>query len=124
MALIATHGGERWALPKGLVERGESVEETALREVREETGAQATTRASLEPIQYWFRAQQDGHAVRYHKKAIFYLMDYVSGDLADHDDEVDDARWFSIDEAIQRATYASEKRVIRQAVARLGLLCS
>lgn len=115
VALIATHGGERWALPKGLVARGESPEEAALREVREETGLDAEIVASLQPIDYWFWWPRGGRKIRHHKVVHYYLMAFLGGDLADHDDEVDDARWFPLDEAIERATYENERGVLRQA---------
>lgn len=115
VVLIATHGGERWALPKGLVGNGESLEDAALREVREETGLDAEIVASLAPIDYWFWWPRGGRKVRHHKVVHYYLMAGRGGDLADHDEEVDDARWFPLDEAIGRATYENERGVLRQA---------
>ena len=115
VALIATHGGERWALPKGLVNEGESLEDAAQREVREETGLEAEIVAPLEPIDYWFWWPSGDRKVRHHKLVHYFLMTYRGGDLADHDEEVDDARWFPLDEAIERATYENERKVLRQA---------
>ena len=123
VALIATHRGERWALPKGLVEKGESLEETALREVYEETGLEAETIKRLEPIEYWFWWDEDGQKVRYHKKVYFFVMAYRGGDIAQHDFEVEDVRWFPIDEAIERASYKTERKVLQQAKERRELLC-
>lgn len=115
VALIATHGGERWALPKGLVRQGESLEDAALREVREETGLDAEIVAPLEPIAYWFWWPRGGRKVRHHKVVHYFLMTYRGGDLADHDDEVDDARWFPLEEALERASYENERNILRQA---------
>ncbi len=115
VALIATHGGERWALPKGLVRKDEALEEAALREVREETGLDAEIVAPLEPIDYWFWWPRGGRKVRHHKVVHYYLMAFRGGDLADHDDEVDDARWFPLEDAIAHASYENERNVLRQA---------
>lgn len=117
VALIATHGGERWALPKGLTRDSESLEEAALREVREETGLEAEIIRALEPIEYWFWWGKPGRKVRHHKVVHYFVMRYLSGDVADHDHEVDDARWFSLDEAIGRASYDSERELL-EAVAK------
>jgi len=114
VALIATQGGERWGLPKGLVEKGESLEETALREVREETGLEAESVKRLEPIEYWFWWDEDGQKVRYHKKVYYFLMAYRGGDVAQHDFEVEDVRWFPLDEAVERASYRTERKVLQQ----------
>ncbi|RLC61218.1 MAG: NUDIX hydrolase [Chloroflexota bacterium] len=123
VVLIATQGGERWGLPKGLVEKGESLEETALREVREETGLEAEILERLEPIEYWFWWDEEGQKVRYHKKVYFFLMAYRSGDVAQHDFEVEDVRWFPIDQAIERASYRTEREVLQQVKERRGVLC-
>ena len=123
VALIATHGGERWGLPKGLVEKGESLEETALREVREETGLEAESIERLEPIEYWFWWDEDGQKVRYHKKVYFFLMACRGGDITQHDFEVEDVRWFPIDEAVERASYRTEQKVLQQVKERGGMPC-
>jgi 8-oxo-dGTP pyrophosphatase MutT (NUDIX family) len=114
VALIATHEGERWGLPKGLVEKGEALEETALREVREETGLEAEIVKRLEPIEYWYWWDEGGQKVRYHKKVYYFLMAYRGGDVAQHDFEVEDVRWFPLDEAIERASHRTEREVLRQ----------
>ncbi|HEY63594.1 MAG TPA: NUDIX hydrolase [Caldilineae bacterium] len=123
VVLIATQGGERWSLPKGLVEKGESLEETALREVREETGLEAEIVERLEPIEYWYWWEEDGRKVRYHKKVYYFLMCWRGGDTAEHDFEVEEARWFPIDEAIQRASYRSERQILQQVREREPLPC-
>jgi 8-oxo-dGTP pyrophosphatase MutT (NUDIX family) len=123
VALIATREGQRWGLPKGLVEEGEALEETALREVREETGLAAEALERLEPIEYWYWWSEDGEKVRYHKKVYYFLMAYRGGDVARHDFEVDDVRWFPIEEAIERASFRSERDVLQQVIDRGGLPC-
>ena len=96
VVLIATEDG-RWGLPKGLVEKGEPLEETARREVREETGLEAEVVERLSPIEYWYWWDEDGEKVRYHKKVYFFLMTCRGGDVTQHDFEVTDVRWFPID---------------------------
>jgi 8-oxo-dGTP pyrophosphatase MutT (NUDIX family) len=114
VVLIATHGRERWALPKGLTHQSETLEETAVREVREETGLTARILEPFEPIEYWFWWGQPGRKTRHHKKVHYFLMAYLSGDVADHDHEVDDAQWFPIEQAIQLASYKSERQLLEQ----------
>jgi 8-oxo-dGTP pyrophosphatase MutT (NUDIX family) len=118
VVLIATEG-ERWGLPKGLVEKGEALEETALREVREETGLEAEIVERLAPIEYWYWWDEGGERVRYHKKVYFFLMACQGGDISQHDFEVEDVRWLPIDEAIQRANHRTERETLEAARGRL-----
>lgn len=110
--LIALKGGRRWQLPKGHVEGDETVAETAVREVREETGVTGRPRAELPRIDYWF--VEEGKRV--HKTVDFFLLDYVQGSSGDYDPrEVSTARWFVCSEALQRLTFDNERRVARAA---------
>jgi 8-oxo-dGTP pyrophosphatase MutT (NUDIX family) len=107
--LIATAAGRRWQLPKGHIEPGESIEQAAVREVREETGVDGRIRASLPSIDYFF-VDKEGRRVRKHVD--YFLLDYVAGDESDFDPhEVDDARWFEWQEALARLSHANERRV-------------
>lgn len=119
VALISAGYPVRWQLPKGIINPGESVEAAALREVREETGVVAEALALLDTIEYWFFATQRGERVRIHKQVHFYLMRYQSGDVADHDHEVHEARWVEIDAALGMLTYESERKVVAKARAAL-----
>ena len=115
VTLIATGEEERWQLPKGLVGRGESPEEAALREVREETGLLCETVAPLGTIEYWYFSKGGRRRVRFHKNVHFFLMRYRSGDVKDHDDEVNEARWVKLDEAVEMLAFKSERKILEQA---------
>jgi 8-oxo-dGTP pyrophosphatase MutT (NUDIX family) len=119
VALIRPRGDKRWALPKGWVEVDESPQDAALREVREETGVTARVVESLERIEYWFRTRQGASLILVHKYVDFFLMAALEGDLADHDHEVEEARWFTLDQAIEVAAFKSERQVLEKARARL-----
>jgi 8-oxo-dGTP pyrophosphatase MutT (NUDIX family) len=105
------HGELAWGLPKGLVEEGEQPEQAALREVREETGLVAEIRSHVDDISYWFVWDE----MRVKKKVSFFLMEAVGGDVADHDHEMEEVRWFPLAGADREASYRSEQQVLRKA---------
>ena len=108
-ALLIGRGEPRvWSLPKGHVEPKETHEQAALREVREETGCWAEILTKLSDIHYWFFLNRTKHKKDVH----FYLMRYLSGDTANHDHEVDEARWFEIKAAKKALKYINEKRLV------------
>ena len=117
IALIATHGGQRWQLPKGSPEQGESRQEAAVREVEEEAGLLTVCQAFLKAIDYWywdtFRKEK---AELVHKQVDFFLLPVVGGELSDASHEVDSVGWFTPQEAIARLTFAGEQEVIKLAV--------
>jgi 8-oxo-dGTP diphosphatase len=116
VAIIRPRGTDRWQLPKGLVDPGESPEETARREVREEAGIDGEVVAPIEEIQYWYvGTDRDGVRVRFHKSVHFFLIAYRAGDVLDHDREVAEARWASIDEAVRMLAFKNEKVVVEKA---------
>ncbi|MDQ2871728.1 MAG: NUDIX hydrolase [Candidatus Eremiobacteraeota bacterium] len=111
-ALLIGRGTPRiWTLPKGHLEARESAEQAALREVREETGCWAELITKLNDISYWFYINRAKHK----KSVTFYLMRYLSGDTANHDHEVDEARWFDIAAAKRALKYVNEKRLVDMA---------
>jgi len=115
IALI--HVRHRWGLPKGHVEEGESIDETAVREVREETGLEGRVRKKLGDIRYSYREKRrGGEPVRIYKRVYFYLLRYIKGDVRDHDHEVEEARWFPISEAINVLKFATERRMVQRAL--------
>lgn len=115
IALILVGPKLRWQLPKGTLNPDEQIEQAALREVREETGIVAELLDLLERIEYWFYATRAGQRVRFHKFVHFYLMRFQSGDVKDHDHEVEEARWVEIDEAIEMLAFDSEKKIVEKA---------
>jgi 8-oxo-dGTP pyrophosphatase MutT (NUDIX family) len=113
IATIGLKGGTIWALPKGLVESGENPEQTALREVQEETGLTGRCLGKVGEIEYWFVDREVGH--RIHKRVHFYLFEHTGGDPNQHDFEVEEVRWMPLIEALTRLTYRSERDTVEKA---------
>jgi 8-oxo-dGTP pyrophosphatase MutT (NUDIX family) len=116
-------GGKKpgvWALPKGLIGAGESPEETALREVAEETGVQARSLGKLGDVRYVYTWAGE----RIFKVVSFYLFRYSSGRLGDippeHAHEVDEARWLPLEDAPRLLAYGGEREMARKAVEALS----
>ena len=110
--LIAPRPG-RWQLPKGHVEPGEAPPETAVREVREETGVRARVLAPLPSIDYTYDVEG---RVRIHKRVDYYLMAYLDGSERDSDPrEVMTARWYPWDEAVAQLSFDNEREVVQSA---------
>lgn len=123
VAIVSVKPKLRWQLPKGIVDEGESPEVAALREVREEAGVETERLGLIETIEYWYQSVRYGRPVRYHKFVHFYLMEYRSGDVANHDHEIEEARWVSFEEALELLDFKSEREVVKKAremIARKG----
>jgi 8-oxo-dGTP pyrophosphatase MutT (NUDIX family) len=101
-----------WALPKGTPHKGESREETALRETREETGLHVRILEPIDSITYWFVLRNS----RVCKTVYYYLMVPVGGDTSQHDPEYDRVEWFAVAEALRVMTYPNEAEIVRRAV--------
>lgn len=111
----AASGRTVLALPKGHVDPGETPAQAALREVREEAGVEAELVEKLGDVRYWY--QRDGQRIA--KVVTFYLFDYRSGDVADHDAEVEEARWLPLDEALAQLSYRGEREMVQRALERV-----
>ncbi len=104
-----------WTLPKGTPDAGETLEETALREVHEETGLEVRITGPLDSIEYTF--SQSG--ARIHKTVHYFMMEPIGGDLSGHDHEFDEVRWIRFDEAPAMLTFDTERALVSQAARRL-----
>ena len=117
--LIALCGRMRtatWNLPKGTPDGGETVEQTALREVQEETGLEVEIESQLGHIEYWFTRDLQ----RFHKKVHFFLMGERGGSFDLHDPEFDVVEWFPAPEAVRSLTFRTESGVVRRAIRALA----
>ena len=105
-----------WALPKGTPDSGETIEETALRETREETGLDVEIERPLRSIRYFFVRG----TTRFHKTVHFFLMRSIGGALEDHDAEFDVVAWVDLEEALAILNHATERSVVEEAAAALA----
>ena len=115
-AVEVTRGKRVLSLPKGHPEPGETAEQAALREVREEAGLTAEIQAKLGDVRYWYSL----HGERRFKVVSFFLCRYRSGSVRDHDHEVDAALWVPLVEAPGRLEYRGEREMAQRALDRLG----
>ena len=112
----AADGSKVLALPKGHPDGEETAADAALREVREETGVEASLVEKLGDIRYWY--MRGGRRIS--KVVSFFLLDYVAGELEDHDQEVERAEWMALGEAARRLTYKGEREMAATALSRRG----
>jgi 8-oxo-dGTP pyrophosphatase MutT (NUDIX family) len=116
MVIIPRGRSRVLGLPKGGRSGDETPEQTTAREVREETGIVADVRQRLGDVRYTYR--RGGRRIA--KTVHFYLCEFVSGDTADHDHEVDDARWIPLEEALTSLSYPGERAMIERALSILA----
>ena len=119
IARLNRAGRMEWCLPKGHLERGETAEQAAVREIEEETGIRGTIVGSLGTIDYWFSV--DGRRV--HKMVHHYLLEAVGGELSiegDPDHEAIDVAWVALEELNTLLAFPNERRIAREATARLA----
>lgn len=102
---------DTWQLPKGWIDEGETSQEAAVREVREEAGVEAEIIQKIDTIKFFFN--WEGQKIL--KTVTFYLMRYLSGNVEDHGWEAENAEWVEIDEAQGRLTFTSEKEIVGKA---------
>ncbi len=109
--LVAQHSQHHgWVFPKGLIGdhvKGESKEKTALREVEEETGVTGKIIKPLSPITYWYVFE--GEKIK--KTVYYFLMEYVAGNIKNHDFEMENVEWIPAKDTEKRLTYSSDKKV-------------
>ena len=114
VVLCGRDSPETWGLPKGTPAPDETREQTALREVTEETGLEVVIDRYVGSIQYWFSRKAE--STRYHKTVHFYLMSPDGGDMSRHDHEFDTVRWFPVAEALETLTYENEVKIVKKGV--------
>jgi 8-oxo-dGTP pyrophosphatase MutT (NUDIX family) len=110
----AADGSKVLALPKGHPEEGESPVDAALREVREEAGVDARLVEPLGDVRYWYT--RDGRRIA--KVVSFFLLEYVGGEVEDHDFEVERASWMALEDAARELSYAGEREMAARALSR------
>lgn len=115
LILVCQHSMHHgWVFPKGLIGdhiQGESKESTALREVEEETGIKGKIIKLLNPVDYWYVFEGE----KIHKTVYYFLMEYIAGDIARHDMEMEKVEWLLVSEVEKRLTYPSDKKVWEEA---------
>lgn len=115
MILVSQHSQHHgWVFPKGLIGdkvKGEKKEETALREVKEETGIDAKIIKELFPITYWYVFNKE----KIKKTVYYYLMEYSGGNFKERDHEMENVEWLPMKKVEERLTYKSDKEVWREA---------
>jgi ADP-ribose pyrophosphatase YjhB (NUDIX family) len=115
VALVGDTQRDAWYLPKGGLSAGETIEQAAMREAREETGLDVRMIRPVRAIEYWFFAR----GARVHKKVHYFLMEATGGDFSKRDHENDRAGWFELESALETMTYRNESDVVREATANI-----
>jgi 8-oxo-dGTP diphosphatase len=117
VVLVKPAGRETWVLPKGGLESKETVEQAAMRECREETGFTVSIDRPLGQVAYFYarRESPGGPLYRIFKRVNFFLMRHQGGDSSQHDDEIQDVKWFGIDDAVRKASHRNERELIVKA---------
>jgi len=124
MILLCQHSQNHgWGFPKGLIgdkEAGETKESTALREVKEETGAKGEILEELEPATYWYAFQ--GEKIK--KTVYYYIMQFEGGDITKHDLEMENVEWIPVDSVLNKLTYKTDKGIFTKAKPKIEKLVS
>jgi 8-oxo-dGTP diphosphatase len=116
LVLVCQHSQHHgWVFPKGLIGdhvENENKEDTAIREVEEETGVRGKIVKPLTPVEYWYSFENE----KIHKTVYYFLMDFVGGDITMHDMEMENVEWLKPNEVEKRLTYESDKKVWQMAL--------
>ncbi|MDO8573944.1 MAG: NUDIX domain-containing protein [Candidatus Daviesbacteria bacterium] len=111
--LVTQHSrNKHWSFPKGLIDPGQTTEEAALREVREEGGVEAEITGKVGYSKYVYTFNDE----KIFKIVTYFLMKYVSGDIADHDWEVSDIGWYKPEDALKRLSFSQDKQLLKKAL--------
>lgn len=107
---------KHWSFPKGLIDPGQTTEEAALREVKEEGGVVAEITGRIGYSKYVYTLNNE----KIFKIVTYFLMKYVSGDIRDHDWEVSDIGWYSPEDALEKLSFSQDKELLKKAVGMHG----
>lgn len=110
VVLIKPAYGHVLTLPKGEIDEGETEEEAALREVREETGLRGKIIDKLDSVTYWYFLKREN--VKYRKTVHYFMMRFVDGNIEDHDHEVEEVFWMSLEDARKSVRYRSDAKML------------
>jgi 8-oxo-dGTP diphosphatase len=113
ICLVSKKNGRIWALPKGRLDPGETPEQTAHREILEETGHLAKVGAMIDEIHYYFFLNEN--QTYYHKTVTFYVMKILEENSQQRDQEADEVSWFDFPEALRKLSYLNEKKILKKA---------
>lgn len=120
VALIATKNKTVWTLPKGIIDKDENPEETAVREIKEETGLTTMVIDVLGERSFWFFLKDKNMKCK--KTVKYFLLEYISGNIEDYGWEVDEARWFDIEDALKLVSYKSDMEILQKAKEKLQII--
>ncbi len=112
--IYSRKNASQWCLPKGKIEKDETREEAAIREVKEETGLEGQIIEHLKDVYYSYADKR--RKLHLNKTVHYFLMKYCQGDINTDDAGVEDVLWVDIDEAIEKVTFENEKQILRKAL--------
>lgn len=113
ICLVSKKNGRIWALPKGRLDQGETPEQTARREILEETGHLSEVGPKIDEIHYYFFLSEN--QTYYHKTVNFFVMKVLQENHQPRDQEADEVSWFEFPEALRRLSYLNEKKILKKA---------
>ena len=115
--LLTKHSqNHHWSFPKGLIDPGQTSQEAAVREVREEGGVEAEILDKVGYSKYVYSLNGE----KIFKVVTYFLMKYKSGDIKDHDWEVEEAGWYEVEDALKQLTFSQDKELLKEALKRYG----